>query len=485
MSDFLNKGFRIGHAEVRPSDQILHIGDKANHLEPKTMAVLVTLAESGPETVSREKLIERVWPRGHVTDDVLNRCISQLRTVLGDDPKSPRYIVTVPRIGYRLVARVAALHQQSSQGLLVLPFQNLAAHGQDEYLADGLTELLIARLAVVLNERVISRTTAMAYKNKSREITEIREQLGVKWLVEGSLLQLGEQLQIVVQLIDAETDAHVWAETWLRPFEDFLSVLNEVSRQVSTAINLQLRAPAPVQSDQSEPARFLDESSRRYLQGMHHASRRAAPSLRKAMDCFQDVLNEQPDHAPALSGMAFCKMLLVHYGAEPAAQGIPKVRKLSQKALEVDPGNADAYAHLAAVSFFYDWDFEKAHELIQTALEIRPNHEMALILAANIHLVNGNYEKSQSSVDNAIAVDPLNVGVLMNAGDILILQRRYGEAIKCLMQALEIEPQMRPAWFRLALAYALLGEHVTARDALQKARDIGDEDAVTCSPSRA
>lgn len=474
MREKLEKGFVLGACEIRPDEHcIINDGD-AQHVEPKSMAVLLELAAHGKDLVTREELTSAVWPRGYVTDDVLNRCISQLRTALGDDPKSPSYIATVPRRGYRLVAEVVAQEVETGEGILVLPFQNLAAHGKDEYLADGLTELLIARLAVAMDQRVISRTTAMKYKGAHPDMGRIRGGLGVKWVVEGSLLQLGDQLQVVVQLIDAETDAHAWAETWARPAGDIMSVLNEISRNVSTQINARLAEPVPAPVDASS---LPDELMRRYLQGTHHASKRAAPSLKQAMVCFGEVLSEHPDHSPALAGLAMCHMLLVHYGAEPAGEGIPKVRELSERALEIDPQNADAMSHLGAVYFFHEWDFERAGELAHAALDIKPNQEMALILAANVNLVNGRYEKSQVQVDKAIVIDPLNVGILMNAGDILILQRRYGEATRSLSQALELEPRFRPACLRLALAQSLNGQHQEAVQSLQRALDLGEEDA--------
>lgn len=469
MATGLQHGFAIGDCRVRPSENLIVNGDGEQRVEPKSMAVLLELAAAGTDTVSREALIDAVWQRVYVTDHVLNRAISQLRTALGDQPQNSRYIVTVPRKGYRLATPVEGPTEKTADGVLVLPFQNLAAHGRDEYLADGLTELLIARLAVAMDLRVISRSTSMSFKGKQPDMAVLHGKLGIRWVIEGSLLQLGDKLQIVVQLIDAAQDAHTWAETWARPAGDILSVLNEVTRHISTQINARLAEPAaaPVETEA-----LPDELMRRYLQGMHHASRRSEASLRQAMACFADVLDARPDHAPALAGMAFCHMLLVHYSAEAAEVGIPKVREFSERALAVDPHNADAMGHLAAVSFFHDWDFQRAMELIQSALSIKPNLEMMMILAANVNLVSGRYEQSQALVDKAVLSDPLNVGLLMNAGDLLILQRRYGEAIQCLSQALELEPGMRPACLRMALAYALDRKHDEAAGMLRQAESM-------------
>jgi TolB-like protein/DNA-binding winged helix-turn-helix (wHTH) protein/tetratricopeptide (TPR) repeat protein len=470
----LEHGFMLGELQVRPDKHCVLKNGRQLHIEPKSMSVLMELATHSEETVSRDDLISSVWPRGFVSDDVLNRCISQLRHAFDDDPRNPDYILTVPRRGYRLVAPVVARARVLEGGILVMPFQNLAARGKDEYLADGLTELLIARLAVASDSRVISRTTSMTFKGNRHDIKSVRESLGVKWVIEGSLLQLGSQLQVVVQLIDAETDAHTWADTWTRPIEDVMSVLNEISRQISIQIQTNL------EEGQEKPGSVIKlpgELMRRFLQGTHLASRRTAENLRKALLCFEEVLKEAPDHAPAMAGIALCHILLVHYGAETAQSSIPVARQYAQRALEIDPQNAEALSHLGAIRFYFEWDFQSAADLTQQALELKPQFELAMILAASVNLVNGNYEKSQSMVDRAIATDPLNIGILMNAGDLLILQRRYGEAINCLSQSLELQGGFRPALLRLALAQALHGQPDSASESLQKAKDMGGEDS--------
>ena len=202
------------------------------------MAVLLELAAAAGGTVDRESLIRAVWPRGFVTDDVLTRCVGQLRKALGDSARTPRFLETVPKTGYRLVAPVRPRTQTTpeqppaGEGVVVLPFQNLSASGQDQYVADGLTELLIARLAQASQLRVISRTTAMSLKDDTRTSPEIAGALGVRWLVEGSVLMAGGQMQIVAQLIDAANDAHLWSDSYDRELEDIFAVQTEIASQV-------------------------------------------------------------------------------------------------------------------------------------------------------------------------------------------------------------------------------------------------------------
>lgn len=475
MSGDLDSGFTLGENDIRPGENRVVRAGVTHHLEPKSMAVLVELARTPGETVTRDHLLRAVWPRGYVTDGVLSRCISQLRAILGDNSRSPVLIATVPRRGYRLLAPVKT-RAVAAEGVLVLPFQHLAAHGSQDYLADGLTDLLIARLAAALDQRVVSRTTAMTFKSTVQDIALIREKLNVRWMVEGSLFQFGDDLQIVVQLIDVERDAHAWANTWTRPPADVMNVLNDVTRQVATQVRQRID---PLKAAPRAPSGLPAELESRYLQGLHHLSRRAAPSLHRAIACFEEVLASHQDHAPAHAGAALANVLLAHYGAMDVRVAMQRARKFALRALEIDSDNAEALTHLGAIKFFHDWDLGESRRLIDAALERRPNYEIALLLSADILLVQGHYDVSQAQIDLAVDTDPLNVGLLMNAGDLLVLQRRYLEAVRSLEQALEIEPGMRPAHLRKALAFALSDSPIQARASLDDALAIAGEDAMS------
>ena len=288
-------------------------------------------------------------------------------------------------------------------------------------------------------------------------------------------MQLGEQVQIVVQLIDAASDTHVWAETWTRSAGDLLAVLNEISRQVAATISRRL---APAGGGTAQPsARLPGQLLRPYLHGIQLVSRRTHEALRRAGECFERVLAEQPGHAPSLSGLAMVNFLLAHYGAVPTGEGFPRARAYAQQALDEDPGLAEAKIHLAAVEFFYAWDFEEAERLLSEALAENPGFEMGYLLQANVHAVKRRHESAQACIDRALQIDPLNVGVLMNAGDHLVLQRRYGEAVSMLQAALDLFDGFRPGCLRLALAHALDGRHEAAAGALERARELGGEDS--------
>jgi TolB-like protein/tetratricopeptide (TPR) repeat protein len=424
------------------------------------MAVLLELAAAGGGTVDRETLIRAVWPRGFVTDDVLTRCVGQLRKALGDSARAPRYLETVPKTGYRLLvparprAPVASAEPPAGEGVVVLPFQNLSAGAQDQYVADGLTELLIARLAQASQLRVISRTTAMSLKDDARSSPELAGALGVRWLVEGSVLLSGGQMQIVAQLIDAETDRHVWADTWLRALADLMPVQNEMARRIAAEICGTLATDLP---EGNETPVLPEWVLRLYLKGRHSLSQRTAEALREARDRFSRVVDAVPDYAPAWASLAETDMLLAHYGAEPVSTAVGQSRQHVDRALSLDPDLPMALAQRAALAFFFDRDFEGARAQLMRALELQPSYILALLTLANVNTVLGRFADALDWIDQALVVDPLDLGIHMNRGDHLILHRRFDAAVAQLEAVLARAPGHQPSRLRLAWALALNG----------------------------
>jgi TolB-like protein/Tfp pilus assembly protein PilF len=468
----LQEGFRLGPFEVVPQRNRIAGPGGETRVEPKTMAVLLELAAAAGGTVDRESLIRAVWPRGFVTDDVLTRCVGQLRKALGDSARTPRFLETVPKTGYRLVAPVRPRTQTTpeqppaGEGVVVLPFQNLSASGQDQYVADGLTELLIARLAQASQLRVISRTTAMSLKDDTRTSPEIAGALGVRWLVEGSVLMAGGQMQIVAQLIDADHDRHVWADTWLRGLADLMPVQNEMARRIAAEICGTLATDLP---EASEAPVLPEAVLRQYLKGRVSLSQRTPKALREARERFSRVVEAAPDYAPAWASLAETDMLLAHYGAEPVAAAVGRSRRHVDRALSLDPDLPMALAQRAALAFFFDRDFEGARAQVTRALELQPSYILALLTRANVNTVMGRFDDALGWIDQALSVDPLDLGIHMNRGDHLILHRRFSEAVTQLDAILARAPGHEPSRLRLAWALALDGRGAEARAALAQA----------------
>jgi len=477
----LESGFKIGDREVRPREGRILGPAGESRIEPKAMAVLLELARNAPEVCAREEIIRSVWPRGFVSDDVLTRCIGQLRRALGDDSRAPAQLETIPKRGYRLRGQVRpldahagpSLATQGVESLIVLPFQNLSPATED-YVADGLTELLIARLAALAGLRVISRTTAMQFKGGTADIAEVAARTGADWAIEGSVLQSGDRVQVVAQLIDTRTDAHVWAADYLRDLRDLLSLQNEIASRVAAAIRLQLGA---TQAAPGSTPSLAPEVMREYLTGRHLLSRRSLPSLEEARVRFASVAGAYPDFASGWASLAESEMLLAHYGAPELKRRVADCEAHLERALALEPDHGIGLSTRGAVRFFFKRDLDAAAADLGRALGLLPSYSMAMLSLANVCAVRRNFAEASAWMQQALLVDPLDVGINMNVGDHRILQRRYEDAAAALRRALELSPGHRPSRLRLAWSLALAGRDAEARVELDALAREGPEDA--------
>lgn len=223
---------------------------QARILEPRAFDLLIYLLEHRGRVVEKDELFERVWKRSFVTDSALTQEIRQIRQAIGDDAGAPRYIETVPKRGYRFIAEVNCFEAKITEtddgqvqpfnSVVVLPFANLNADPELDYFVDGFTDLLITDLGKIRSLKVISRTSAMQFKTISKLLPQIAEQLKVSAAVEGAVVRVGEKVRVTVQLIEAATDQHVWAECYDRDLRDILSLQSELAGTVAEKIRVNL-----------------------------------------------------------------------------------------------------------------------------------------------------------------------------------------------------------------------------------------------------
>ncbi|MDX1482293.1 MAG: winged helix-turn-helix domain-containing protein [Woeseiaceae bacterium] len=479
----LESGFRLGEFEVRPIEGMIVSADGESRIEPKAMAVLLELARHGGELRSREQIQQVVWPRGFTTDDVLTRCIGQIRKALGDDPKEPRYLETLPRRGYRLLQQVtditaarlvpAPARTERADKLIVLPFQYLASDEHD-YIADGITELLIARLARLQGITVLSRTTSMHFRNSTDPLGSVAELTGARWVVEGSVLQSGNRLQIVVQLIDARTDAHLWADDYVRDLSDVLVLQNDIAQKVAAAIRTQLGAS---ESTRSAAAVLDADAMRGYLRGRQLLSLRSVEALREAVVRFTRVCEVAPDYAPALASRAEARFMLGHYGAEPAAAMFDACSRDLEHALALDPDLAIALTCRGALAFGAELDFQRAESDLLRALQLMPAYSIGMVALANVYAVQQRFGEAMTWLERAVLVDPLDIGISMNVGDHYLLQRNFTDALTALDKALDLDADHRPSLLRRSWALSLAGETAAASSALHEIGPRGEGDS--------
>lgn len=459
-------------AEVRVDPARLRVaGPKGSfRLEPRVMDVLVALAARAPRPVSREELIEAVWGGAAVTDGVLTRCISILRDSLGDDRGEPRFIETLSKKGYRLLPPVAFFGEAAPardaresmaqpagaiMSIAVLPFVNLAGDEADEHLADGLTELMIANLAGVASLRVIARTSSMVYKHACRRVREIAAELGVDYVVEGSVRRDGGRMQVVAQLIEARSEAHAWAHTYTRELRDLLTLLNEIARAVTKAVSAHVM-PAEA-ARLARPIPVGEVALQHYLKGRFFLARRGPEALGRAGVEFAACAREAPDFAPAHGGLADCEIMLAMYGIGRPLEAAARAREHHARALALDPEGAEVQTALGAIRLFFDWNVDEAERAFVRALARNPSFTNAHLAYGDLLMMRGEFERGLALIREAVKLSPFDLGLNMNVGDFLIFARRFDEAVRQLEHTLAMDERFLPGRLRLAEALALGG----------------------------
>ena len=468
--------FDLAEFRVDPACRTIAGPRGASCVEPRVMDVLIALALRAPKPMSREDLIDQVWGSAFVTDGVLTRCISILRERFGDQRGQPRVIETLAKHGYRLMPTVTFIEDEAlapvpatasapmdahrTITVAVLPFVDLRGNAADDHLADGLTELLIANLAGIASLRVIARTSSMAYQGTSKRVWEIASELGVDYVVEGSVLGAGTRIQVVAQLIEGRSEMHAWTQTWTRAMRDALTLLNEVAKAVANALCARLR---PAENLRLARRIAIDETAlRHYLKGRYFWAQRGPDPLGKAIAEFAACARAAPDFAPAHVGLADSQILLAMYGFAAPLAVAGRARAHVADTLALDPDSAEALTADGAIRLFFDWDFAPAELAFKRALALNPSYTTAYLAYGDLLMMRAEFDRGLGMMRDAVALSPLDLGLNMNLGDFLIFARRFDEAARHLEHTLEMAPGFVPGRLRLAEALALAGRHATA-----------------------
>lgn len=448
-------------------------------LQQQPLQILTALVERPGEILTREELRQLLWPADTFVDfeHGLNSAIKKLRHALSDDPITPRFIETIPRRGYRFLVPVthdnntppsttgtlqivARKHPPASRrfswivlvltgvvlasvasyrlfphrtahidSVAVLPLQNLSRDADQEYFADGLTDALITDLGKVDGIRVISRTSVMRYKGTLKPLPVIARELNVDAIVEGTVLRSGNHVRITTQLVRAEPETHLWAESYERDLSDVLQLQDELSRNIANHIQAKVGSGKQLAAT-SRP--FNPEAYDAYLRGRYFFDKRVETATRKAISYFEEAIQKDPNYAPAYSGLADC--YTVTWGTQDKAKG----EAYARQALRLQDDLAEAHASLG-VARLYVSDFRTADQELKRAIALNPNYSMAQHWYALYLLVTGRPAEALARNDIARQINPFSVPI--NNARIMILTslRRYNEALTQAETLREIE----------------------------------------------
>lgn len=323
------------------------------------------------------------------------------------------------------------------KSIAVLPFENLSEDKANVYFADGIQEEILTRLSRIGDLKVISRTSTQRYKNTTESIADIAKQLSVANILEGSVRKAGDKVRVHVQLIDAESDAHVWAERYDRQLTDIFEVESDIAATIADTLQAKLtgaeRRAISVQPTTNAEAHEL------YLRGRHQWRNFLAPGYERVREAFEQAITLDPNYAPAHAGLSL-------YYSFAAANGIfapdawPKSEDAVQKALQLDDSLGEALNSLAAINLYYKRDWTAAEHAFQRGAELNPNfgdirHHYGLCLA-----LMGRYEEGLAQTTQALALDPFFPGLHLHNGRVVFLMRDYDRAVAQFARMLELFP---------------------------------------------
>ena len=467
---------RFGEFEIDSDACELRKSGAMVKLQPQPLKVLLLLTQRSGDVLTRAEIESAIWGDQVYVDfkGGLNFCIKQIRVALQDDAGKPRFVETIPRKGYRFVAKVERQqHRNRSEErimLAVLPFGNLTGQEDQEYFSDGMTEELIAQLSRLHPKRlgIIAFTSARQYRNTSKSIEQIGRELGVSYILEGSVRRAGNRVRINAQLIEVSDQCHLWAEAYNRTLDDIITIQTDVAQSVAQSLMLELlpdHRAQMVRASTGDPAAY-----EAYLKGRFYWNKRTRDGFLKALKYFQTATDRAPDYAPGYVGIADVYKLAALYGGIPPKEAFDQSRAAITKALELDSRLAAAHTSLAYGKVLYEWDFAGAEKSFKHALELDPNHVTGHYWYALLLAATKRFDEAMGHIALATELDPLSLVVSCNKAQVLYFARRYDEAASQLLDAIEMDGEFPLARYLLGQVYLQTRKFAEAADQFQIAR---------------
>ena len=394
------------------------------------------------------------------------------------------YIVAIGAalsIGLFVLGRYTAPNERSAlaelprKSLAVLPFANLSGNPENAYFAAGIQDEIITRLAKIGELKVVSCLTTQRFKSSPDDLPAIAKQLGVANVLQGSVQRTGDAVRVNVQLVKAETDTHLWADTFDRKLTDVFQIESDIARTIAEKLQAKLTG-SEERAISVQPTQSL-EAHQLYLQGRYLWNRRTAENLKKALNYFEQAADRDPNYALAYTGIADTCALFSVYGAGAPQEYLPRAKAAAEKAVELDDSLAEAYASLGLVSYCYFQGGESVKEF-ERAIELNPNYATAHHWYGRLTLVMiGQLEHAMAEVKRAYELDPVSSIIHADLGGVNFLARRYDEAIQQLRGTVEMDPDFFWAHRWLGMALELHGDTQAAITEYRKAVELNDDPA--------
>jgi TolB-like protein/DNA-binding winged helix-turn-helix (wHTH) protein/Tfp pilus assembly protein PilF len=509
-------------------------------LQGQPLQVLAILMQSAGELVTREELRGQLWPADTFVDfdHSLHNAVGRIREVLGDSAETPRYVETLPRRGYRFIAKVeevpvgkpGRVAKQSRNGhgelataaaavgskprasrilavallacvaiaivgwlgwqrfhvkspapirsIAVLPMGNFSGDTAQEYFADGMTEELITELSRIQNVKVISRTSVMSYKGTKKHLPQIARELGVDAIVEGSVSREGDRVRVTVQLLDGPNDRHLWSEDYERELGGILSL----QRDIAQAIGEQIRAKVtPLQQAMLKPAHAVNpEAYDAYLRGRFYMSTMFSQpkALKAAKGYFEEAIQKDPKFALSYVGLADSYVYLALFRDLSPQEAYRPATEALHKALELDSSVGEAHDTLAQIRWHQEWDWAGAEREFNESIRLSPNYDCAHADHSSFLSWRGRRDEAEAEITKSRELDP-GYSFASSKSGMRYLLRDYPGLVEVSRQGVISDPNEWLLRYFLGVGYEGTGKVQEAIAEYQKAVDMshGDQDA--------
>jgi serine/threonine-protein kinase len=410
-----------------------------------------TIAAILKDDVPREELAEAVPPE---FQRVIEGCVE--KNPLQRFQSARDLALTLRAISSSSSTRIDLLPRRrtkskSIDSVAVLPFQNGGADADTEYLSDGMTEGVINKLSELPKLKVMARSTVFRYKGREIDPRVVGRDLRVRAVLSGRVKHVGDRIVITVELVDALDGSHLWGEQYNRQIADLVTLQEEMSQEIAEKLRIRLTG--------AEKKRLRKKSTdntaayQLYLKGRYQWNKRTEESLKKGIVHFQEAIESDPSFAGAYAGLADSFMTLATNIPLPPREAMPKAKAAASRALEIDGALAEAWASLAAVKWWYEWDWEGAEAAYVSAIKLNPNYATAHDGYAMLLCARGRFDASLEQVRKAVELDPLSRIIAVHAGWPFYFARDYESAIGRFEKALELDEKFIPAqaWRGMAL----------------------------------
>jgi TolB-like protein/Flp pilus assembly protein TadD len=351
--------------------------------------------------------------------------------------------------------------------LVVLPLSSFSPEPNDEYFADGMTEEVITKLSGLTGLRVIARTSSMKYKGVRKSVLEIGTELRVGSVLEGSVRKSGERMRITLQLIDAATEEHLWANSYDRNLTDIFAVQGDIAQKVAEALSVKLLS-GEKRDIEKEPTGDT-EAYTIYLKGRYYMSERTRGSMDKAVKYFEEAIRRDPSFALAYAGLADCYIIYPNHGWLMPTECYPKAKAYALKAIEIDPRLAEPHSDLAYITASYEYKWQEAEAEFKRAMELKPSYATTYHWYSLILRHMGRFEESYEQIKRADELDPLSRTIGDNVAEVLFALGKLKRAIERSKKLIEANPDFAYAHRTLGWIYYSDSRLVEAEDEIRKA----------------